>query len=137
VYSADLAFTSADEPLPGAQPQPDLHVTLTAKLTSGSVAVGGNTPPGVTRLYAPEPNPLTSHSAVRFDLARASHVRLDVFDLSGRRVTSLADRAFAPGRFRIDWNGRDGGGAAVGPGLYFVRMTTSAGTQGARLAVVR
>lgn len=135
-YSADLAFASADEALPGAQPQPDLHVTLVAKLSSGTVAVGRELP-GATRLYAPEPNPLLAASTVRFDLAHASHVRLDVFDLTGRRITSLADRAFTPGRYHVEWNGRAGDGAAVQPGLYFVRMTTAAGTQGARLAVVR
>ncbi|HET7226003.1 MAG TPA: choice-of-anchor D domain-containing protein [Candidatus Eisenbacteria bacterium] len=135
-YTAELAFTSADEALPGAAPQPDLRVTLSAHVNGAPVAVGAELP-GVTRLYAPEPNPLIASSTVRFDLARASHVRLEVFDLSGRRVTSLANRGFAPGRFRVEWNGRDGAGATVQPGLYFVRMTTAAGTQGARLAVVR
>lgn len=135
-YTADLVFTSADEGLPGAAPQPDLHVALSAHVNGAPAAVGADLP-GVTRLYAPEPNPLIASSTVRFDLARASHVRLEVFDLSGRRVASLVNRGFAPGRFRVAWNGRDGAGAPVEPGLYFVRMTTAAGTLGARLAVVR
>jgi hypothetical protein len=70
--------------------------------------------------------------------ARAARVRLEVFDLHGRRVATVADRAYDPGRYGIDWNGRGANGAALGAGLYFVRLSgPGLHTQSARLAIVR
>jgi len=137
-YDATLTFTSADEPLPGAAAQPDLVVTLRARVTGGLVAVGDRITPAETRLLPPSPNPLSRSSALRFDLARGGRVRLEVFDLNGRRVALVADRAFDPGRYRLDWNGRDDGGARLGAGLYFVRMSgPGLAPRSVRLAVVR
>ncbi|HEY2955668.1 MAG TPA: choice-of-anchor D domain-containing protein [Candidatus Eisenbacteria bacterium] len=138
-YYATLTFTSADEPLPGAASQPDLVVTLRARRTSGTVAVGERGIPDATRLYNPFPNPVTGASTLRFDLARgAPEVRLDVFDLRGRRVATIADRAFDPGRYRLDWSARDASGRPLGAGLYFVRLSAPGlVTRSARLAIVR
>jgi hypothetical protein len=68
-YNATLTFTSADEPLPGAAPEPNLVVTLRARVTGGTVAVGDRFVPGETRLLAPSPNPLLRATNLRFDLA--------------------------------------------------------------------
>ena len=137
-YEATLTFASADEPLPGAAAQPDVSYILRARLTGGAVAVGGTPLPAATRLYPPMPNPLIGTSLVRFDLARGARVRLEVFDLTGRRVAELASRAFEPGGYSVRWNGRDDAGSAVGPGLYFVRLSAAGlAAQTARLAVVR
>lgn len=136
-YEATLTFNSADEALPGAQPQPNLVVRLRARVLHGGTAVAGTEAPAFTRLYAPFPNPLSGSSSVRFDLSRRGEARLEVFDLSGRRVALLAQREFDPGRYTEHWNGRDASGATVGPGLYFVRLSgPGIGAQTARLAVV-
>ncbi|HTM57268.1 MAG TPA: choice-of-anchor D domain-containing protein [Candidatus Udaeobacter sp.] len=137
-YTATLTFSSADEALPGATAEPDLVIGLKAQLSSGTLAVDPPQDlPQFTRLYPPSPNPLNGSSLVRFDLAKPTDARLEVFDLSGRRVSTLASRPFEPGRYGIRWNG-EGQGGALGPGLYFVRLS-GAGlrTQTARLAIVR
>jgi endonuclease/exonuclease/phosphatase family metal-dependent hydrolase len=136
-YEAALTFTSTDEPLPGAQARPDLNVTLSARVQSGPLAAGAAAAPQFTRLYPPFPNPLEGASTVHFDLARATAARLEIFDLSGRRVTVLADRVFEPGRYALRWAGREATGAAAAPGLYFVRLSgAGVQTQTARLVVV-
>jgi hypothetical protein len=136
-YWAVLAFTSADEPLPGAADQPTVRYRLRAHVVSGPGAVVP-APPAFTRLYAPMPNPLISSSKLRFDLAHAAGARLEVFDLSGRRVAVLADREFAPGRYDLHWNGRDDAGGALGSGLFFVRLAARGlPPQTVRLAIVR
>jgi hypothetical protein len=139
LYQATLTFSSGDEALPGALAQPDAVTTLQARLTVGSTTgVAGPRVPTVTRLYAPYPNPLHGSSTVRFDLARATELRLEVFDLSGRRIGTLAGGAYGAGAYRVAWDGRDESGASVNSGLYFVRMSGDGiGRQTARLAVVR
>jgi len=137
-YEATLTFSSGDEALPGAAAQPDVTFALVAKLSSSSTAVRGEGTPAATRLYAPYPNPLRGTSTVRFDLARPATLRLEVFDLSGRRVASLADGDFAPGAWSARWDGRLGNGRVADAGLYFIRMSgTGIDPATARLAIVR
>jgi endonuclease/exonuclease/phosphatase family metal-dependent hydrolase len=121
-YEGTLTFASADEALPGAASQPDLVLTLRARVGSGTTAAD-QAPPTTTRLLAPFPNPVSFATSVRFDLARPGPARLEVFDLAGRRVASLADREFAPGRYTLRWNPTDASGARLGSGLYFVRLS--------------
>jgi hypothetical protein len=136
-YEATLTFTSADETLPGAIARPPLEVALIARVTSGPVGVGDGARPALTRLYAPAPNPLRAASTIRFDLADAADARLEVFDLSGRKVATLASGPHEAGVYRVRWDGREGG-ATVGAGLYFLRLSgTGMPTRTARLAVIR
>jgi hypothetical protein len=130
---------SEDEPLPAALSHEPLSLTLRAERTSGTVAVEDRGLPQANVLYAPYPNPVRgTASTIRFDLARRTDVRLEVFDLNGRRVAALAQGDFAPGRYAFQWGGRDAIGSALGSGLYFVRLT-GAGLepQMRRIAIIR
>ena len=138
-YTATLSFTGNDEPLPGAAAAGALTVSLSAAVSSGPLAVPiGPGAPDRSRLYTPFPNPLTAESRIHFDLSRHTDLRLDVIDLSGRRVMTLEHRTFEPGRYALAWSGRDDSGSRVAPGVYFIRMTSSSlEPQAVRLAVVR
>jgi photosystem II stability/assembly factor-like uncharacterized protein len=68
------------------------------------------------------PNPLRDATTIRFLLPRASEARLEIFDLSGRRVRNLANGMRNAGTFEIGWDGRDDGGRMVAGGVYFARL---------------
>jgi hypothetical protein len=138
-YDATLTFTGADEPLPGATAQPDLVVSLHAKVTSGAVGVPeGPGLPAATLLHAPSPNPSSEGATIRFDLARAAEVRLDIHDVAGRRVATLAAGPFGPGRYAYAWDGRGADGERLGSGLFFIRLgIAGAPARVARLVRVR
>jgi hypothetical protein len=99
---------------------------------------GGPSLPTATRLYPPIPNPIVNETTVQFDLARAADLKLDIYDLAGRRVATLAEGAFPPGQYRYRWAGRAESGAALGSGLYFVRLSIAGSpARIARLAILR
>ena len=87
-----------------------------------------------------EPNPFTPNGdgindemTVIFDVQRLltpKPVRLEVFDLNGRRL-HLIERALSSGGYSQQWDGRDGGGHIVPPGLYLLRISTEADDAGA------
>ena len=87
-----------------------------------------------------EPNPFTPNGdgindemTVIFDVQRLltpKPVRLEVFDLNGRRL-HLIERALSSGGYSQQWDGRDGGGHIVPPGLYILRISTEADDAGA------
>jgi len=71
-------------------------------------------------LLPPQPNPTTGDTRVSFFVERERPVRLDVFDLQGRRVTGLADRSFPAGSHSMTWNGRRADGSVAANGVYFL-----------------
>jgi hypothetical protein len=136
-FTGTLTFTSADEALPGALAQPDLVVSLRARVTASTDVAGGI--PAATRLHAPYPNPPRAEATqLHFDLASASRVEVAVFDVAGRRVASLAHGDLAAGRHRLAWEPRDASGRPLAPGVYFIRMTGAGfAQQTTRVTLVR
>ena len=108
-------------------------VLLTPTSTAG---VSGGPTPAVTSFAGAKPNP--AHGASRFDftLARAGRASLELLDVTGRRVRTLADGEYGAGPQAIAWDGRDQVGARVAPGIYHARLVTEQGTFTRRFAVV-
>ena len=69
------------------------------------------------RLYPCAPNPVRRVAMIRFDLPRAAHVRLAVYDLQGREVGIVADGVQPAGSttLRFDTSG-------LQSGIYFYRL---------------
>jgi len=78
----------------------------------------------VTRfaLYPAGPSPFFTGTTLGFDLPRPAPVRIAVYDVRGRLVRVLIDRASRAGRHSVHWDGTAIDGARAGPGLFFVRM---------------
>lgn len=83
------------------------------------------------------PVPVRATTTASFRVPSAGPVTLEVFDIAGRLVTRVEERAAAAGPYSISWNGRDARGAEAGSGVYFLRV--SAGTLSAteRTVVLR
>lgn len=81
-------------------------------------------PTGLTRLLPNVPNPFNPQTEVRFELAKAGHVRIAVYDVSGRRVAVLVDEDLGPGPQSRTWQGRDDMGRPLPSGAYYLRLET-------------
>ena len=97
--------------------------------------VAGSTP-SLTVGYA-IPNPASTESRVEFELAAAEDIRLDVFDVAGHHVRSLASGWHEAGPHGISWNGRADDGRAAASGVYFFRLRTARETLTRRIVLIR
>lgn len=86
-------------------------------------------------LSAPRPNPSPAGAQFELELGHATEVAVDVYDMSGRRVASLAHGRLEPGKHAFAWDGRDASGSPAAPGLYAVRA--AAGGEVASRRVVK
>ncbi len=68
------------------------------------------------------PNPFNASTLIEFTLPEAAHTTLEVYNVLGRRVTTLMDDFTEAGPYSIAWNGRDNRGNTVGSGIYFYRL---------------
>jgi flagellar hook assembly protein FlgD len=64
------------------------------------------------------------------------HVDISVYDITGRRVKSLADGVLGPGRHDVAWDGRDASGARVRRGMYFIHIRIGAQARQVRVTFV-
>jgi hypothetical protein len=69
-------------------------------------------------LSAVSPNPARSEVHLAADLPAAAALRVQILDVQGRVVATLADGEYAAGRHRLVWNA----GGRSAPGLYLARM---------------
>ena len=87
-------------------------------------------------LGAPRPNPFRGSTELAYSLRAQGHVRIEVFNTLGQRVTRLVDRALPAGPHVVQWNGRDGGGRAVSNGIYYVRVVGDGSQQTRRVVKI-
>ncbi len=52
------------------------------------------------------------------------YVQVNVYDVAGRKLRTLADRLFPAGEQTLVWDGADDTGRKVSRGVYFVRSST-------------
>ncbi len=64
-------------------------------------------------------------------------VRVEIFDLGGRLVRSLAHEVLSPGCHTFAWNGRDRGAKACESGIYFARVEAGTRHLVRRIALIR
>jgi hypothetical protein len=69
------------------------------------------------------PNPFNPLTTIEYAVPSPSHVRIEVFDVAGRRVATLVDRPEDPGRHAVVWDGTNRRGQQLGSGVYFCRMS--------------
>ena len=82
------------------------------------------------------PNPTSGNLQIQYSVARAGRVQLDLLDVSGRVVATLADGNHQPGRYAAAWEaaGRRG---QLSPGLYFARLVAPDRVAMAKVALIR
>ena len=85
--------------------------------------------PVSTRLFQSSPNPFHPMATLRFSLANDGPAKLNVFDVSGRKVRTLVDGDQLAGSHAVVWDGRDDRGTPVASGTYWARLEF-AGYQG-------
>ena len=88
-------------------------------------------------LRANVPNPFNPHTTIRFFLPAAGQVRLSIHDTRGRRIVELAVGRQVAGEQTATWNGKDGEGAAMPAGVYFVRLVWEQHQQTCKILLVR
>jgi hypothetical protein len=78
--------------------------------------------PGTTCLLSVSPNPFNPATMIRFQLEQSTHVKLAIYDISGRRVKTLANQSFDRGQHSLRWDGSDDQGRRSASGVYLCRL---------------
>jgi hypothetical protein len=83
--------------------------------------------PYTTYIESNYPNPFNDATTISFFVAdvgpRPAEISIEIYDVLGRKVATLLNEKYNPGKYQISWNGRDESGNPLSSGVYFARIS--------------
>ena len=126
VGSNELIVTSFDG---GAVAADTINFTVTG--------TGINLEPSNVFNLSASPNPFVSTASVSFELTESGYTSVQIFDLTGRSITSLANQEMLQGDHSVEWNGCTEDGQLVSAGLYLCRIESCGVVETTGLCLLR
>jgi len=68
------------------------------------------------------PNPFNPSTSIKFGLDQDSQIRLNIYNLRGELVKTIADGFYPAGWHQLTWDATDMGGVSVSSGIYFYKL---------------
>ncbi len=93
--------------------------------------------PTAFRLGQNYPNPFNQTTIIELDLPHTGKITLDVLNILGQKVATIADREFFAGFQRISWDGKDQRGDDLASGVYFYRLRMENFSQTRRMVILK
>lgn len=88
-------------------------------------------------LYQNYPNPFNPSTTIIYYLPENCPVRLEIFNVCGKRVATLVNESREKGRHVTEWNGQDQNGCPVSSGTYFYRLKAGKETISRKMVLLR
>lgn len=88
-------------------------------------------------LSIPYPNPFNPRTVIRLELPRPGPATVAIYDVRGRRITTLLEGMQAAGAQELIWQGTDSRGKAVASGAYFVVLSAEGERHRHKLTLLR
>jgi hypothetical protein len=96
---------------------------MTLNISEELVGVdGGIAVPTEFALHNNYPNPFNPVTNITYDIAQNSEVTLEIYNVMGQRVRTLAQGSHEPGRYRVMWNATNDYGQSLSSGMYIYRI---------------
>jgi len=113
----------------------DKNITALFDIESAVDELSGNIP-GQYSLEQNYPNPFSYGTTIPYQLNKASHVRLSVYNFLGEKVAVLVDQYQQPGYYKLDWDAKNQNGNYLTDGIYFCRLEIDTHSVHTKMTVV-
>jgi hypothetical protein len=131
-----VAFIQSDR----TSPSPTKRILQATKIrVNDLIATGINDGAEIPKEFSLQqnyPNPFNAQTQIGFN-TKGGAVKLEVFNITGAKVTTLIDGNLAGGHHAVIWDGRDSRGTSVSSGVYFYRLNDPAGSQVRRMTLLK
>lgn len=71
------------------------------------------------------PNPFNPQTQINFSVGEEGFISLDIYNLMGMKVVTIANGIYNIGQYSVAWDGKDQAGKAVSSGVYMYRLKTA------------
>ena len=93
--------------------------------------------PTTYQLFQNHPNPFNPMTTIRFDLPKVQTVRLTIYTVDGKVVTTLINENMPQGNHEVVWSGLDDAGRLVASGTYIYRLEAGDYMETKRMLLVK
>ena len=107
------------------------YTTIKYSQPNGVTPISGNIPTKFS-LSQNHPNPFNPKSNIKFQIAKLSNVKLAVFDMLGREITTLVNQKLTPGTYEVDFDGSN-----YPSGVYFYKLVTEDYTEARKMVLLK
>ncbi|MCX6827678.1 MAG: T9SS type A sorting domain-containing protein [candidate division Zixibacteria bacterium] len=83
------------------------------------------------------PNPFNPNTRIEFGLPVGAHVKLQIFNMMGQKVKTLADEWWQAGLHAVMWNGTNDAGDPVATGIYLYRITAGDFNETRKMSLIK
>ena len=83
------------------------------------------------------PNPFNPSTKISFMLADSGPIKLEIYDLLGRKMATLLDKEMTAGLHSAEWNGRTAAGMMASSGVYFARLSSGEKSHVIRMSLLK
>jgi hypothetical protein len=97
----------------------------------------GEVIPSEFALFQNCPNPFNPTTEITFSLPMKSEVKLEIFNIAGRKVATLIDGALEAGNHTVEWDGRESCGLPVASGIYLYRLSAGEFVEAKKMALLK
>ncbi|MDI6402304.1 FlgD immunoglobulin-like domain containing protein, partial [Balneolaceae bacterium ANBcel3] len=123
----------------------ELHAELESALNEGRDPQYGtpssveNVPQGPTSFELAQnyPNPFNPATQIRFTLQNSADVKLEVYDVTGRLVSTLINDSMGAGSHTVTWDATNQSGMSVSSGVYIYRLTAGEEVQARTMTLIK
>lgn len=93
--------------------------------------------PASIQLFNSYPNPTAQATAISYQISTTQTVKMNIYDITGRLVKTLANEKQSPGKYQLTWDGTDNQGKRAATGIYFYSLQTTEGRLSKKLILVK
>lgn len=97
----------------------------------------GQNAPALSQLIGNYPNPFNPSTTISFSLSVPCQTELSIFNLKGQKVRTLVNSLYPAGNHALVWDGKADSGAALGSGVYFIRLDTGTQRQTRKMTLIK
>ncbi len=83
------------------------------------------------------PNPFNPSTNIVFSLPKTEHVKINVYDIIGRKVANLVNDVYEAGNHKFNWVAQDNNGYSLASGIYIVRIESGSFVKSIKLMLLR
>jgi hypothetical protein len=73
-------------------------------------------------LFQNYPNPFNPSTTIQYQIANSGPVKVEIFNITGELVRTLADTYQSAGKYSVYWDGKDKSSRQVASGIYIYRV---------------
>ena len=96
-----------------------------------------STPALPLTLYQNHPNPFNPSTVISYYVPDECNVTLEIYDISGKRISQLVRKEQEKGFYTAEWNGLDSHGTSVSSGIYFYRLIAGKETVSKKMVLLK